>query len=412
MNAPNNARDILIVDDTIENLKILVAMLSQAGYHVRPVNNGTLALQIARNSAPDLILLDIRMPNMDGYQVCEQLKSNPATHDIPIIFISAQHNLHDKLQAFRAGGVDYITKPFQLEEVQARVETQIKLQELRQRDQEHIQNLAREIETRKKIEAQLREYQQNLEQLVAERTAELEKSLKQERAMRTQLIQADRLISMGRLSASIAHEIKNPMQSILGCLGLAKEAIANGQPPDKYLEVAEKAVYRVTHIINQMRDLNRSTHNRRTLVDLNTLLDEVLLLTKKQAEQHNIEVVRQAEIGVQPIWGVANQLNQVFLNLVLNALESMPEGGQLQIIISQTDDPSGVKLEFRDNGVGIAPEHLPHIFESFFTTKSEGFGLGLAISYEIIHQHRGKLEVTSQVGKGSTFTVWLPTTLR
>lgn len=412
MNTPNNARDILIVDDTIENLKILVAMLSQAGYHVRPVNNGALALRIARNSTPDLILLDIRMPNMDGYQVCEQLKSDPATHDIPIIFISAQHNLHDKLQAFRAGGVDYITKPFQLEEVQARVETQLKLQELRQRDQEHIQSLAREIEIRKKIEAQLREYQQHLEQLVAERTAELEKSLKQERAMRAQLIQADRLISMGRLSASIAHEIKNPMQSILGCLGLAKEATASGQPPDKYLEVAEKAVYRVTHIINQMRDLNRPTHNRRTLVDLNTLLDEVLLLTKKQAEQHNVEVVRQTEIGVQPIWGVANQLNQVFLNLVLNALEAMPEGGRLQISISQTDDPSGVKLEFRDNGVGIAPEHLPHIFESFFTTKNEGFGLGLAISYGIIHQHRGKLEVTSQVGKGSTFTVWLPTTLR
>ncbi len=412
MSGQSKDKDILVVDDTIENLRLLVSMLSKQGYRVRPVNNGALALQIARTVLPNVILLDIRMPNMNGYEVCSRLKSDPVTRDIPVIFISAQHDIQGKLQAFRVGGVDYITKPFQLAEVRARVETQISLQELRQRDKEYIQNLTREIESRKRAEAQLLEYQQHLEEMVAERTAELRQALEQERSMRAQLIHADRLASMGQLSASIAHEIKNPMQSILGCLGLAREAVEEGEDPGRYFEVAEDAVHRVTDILGQMRELNRPPDDARALTDVTAVLHQVLLLTKKQCEQHNVEVVQKTQSDIQPVWATTDQIYQVFLNLVLNALDAMPQGGQLQITTTQTDRPPGVQIEFQDNGVGISPEHLPHIFEPFFTTKHDGSGLGLAVSYGIVHRHGGKLNATSQLGKGTIFTVWLPTTLR
>ncbi len=122
--------------------------------------------------------------------------------------------------------------------------------------------------------------------------------------------------------------------------------------------------------------------------------------------------MQKTQSDIQPVWATTDQIYQVFLNLVLNALDAMPQGGQLQITTTQTDRPPGVQIEFQDNGVGISPEHLPHIFEPFFTTKHDGSGLGLAVSYGIVHRHGGKLNATSQLGKGTIFTVWLPTTLR
>lgn len=404
--------DILIVDDTVENLKILVTLLEKKGYNVRPVNNGELALRAVRASSPDLILLDIRMQKMDGVEVCRQLKADKATRDIPIIFVSAQQDIQDKLEAFQAGGVDYITKPFQLEEVSIRVETQIKLQNYHRRDKEHIKKLAKEIEMRKEIERKLRNYQKNLEGLVAERTAELEKSLEQERATRAQLIHADRLVSMGRLSASVAHEIKNPMQSILGCLGLAEEAVDEGRNADKYFVVARDAVGRVSDILDRMRDLNRTSDETRVSADVNAVLKQVCALTEKHFQDNNVEVLWEKEENLPYVWMTPSQINQVFLNLLINANDAMPNGGIIKIETSPTENPAGIKVDVSDEGIGIDSDNLAKIFEPFFTTKDEGTGLGLAISYGIIEKHNGHLSVTSQLGAGSTFTVWLPISLR
>ena len=146
-------KDILIVDDTPDNLHVLSQMLSQQGYKVRPVTNGARALTAAQTLPPDLILLDIRMPHMDGYEVCERLKADAQTHDIPIIFISALSETQDKVKAFAIGGVDYVTKPFQLEEVLARVETHITLRDLQKQLQEANQRYERELMLVGKIQA-------------------------------------------------------------------------------------------------------------------------------------------------------------------------------------------------------------------------------------------------------------------
>lgn len=411
MSETKKKSDILVVDDTVVNLKILVALLDKKGYNVRPVTSGEAALRAVHAAPPDLILLDIRMPEMDGYEVCQKLKADDASRDIPVIFVSAQHDIQDKLQAFQVGGVDYITKPFQLEEVSVRVETQLNLQEFRRRDKKHIANLDKEIEARKIVEKELRKHQDHLEELVMERTEELEKSLVQERATRSQLIHADRLASMGRLSASVAHEIKNPMQSILGCLGLAEEAVDEGRNADKYFVVARDAVDRVSNILNRMRDLNRESGETRISADINELLEKVCLLTEKHFMDSGVEVLWKKE-ELPSVWMTPEQINQVFLNLLINARDSMPNGGTVSIQLSITEDPVGIKIDFIDEGEGIHPDHIANVFEPFFTTKDDGTGLGLAISYGIIDKHDGHLSVTSELGKGSTFTVWLPVSMR
>jgi len=412
MSETKKKSDILVVDDTIVNLKILVALLGKKGYNVRPVTSGEAALRAVYAASPDLILLDIRMPKMDGFEVCRQLKADKSTRDIPIIFVSAQHDIQDKLEAFQAGGVDYITKPFHIEEVSVRVKTQLRLQEFRRRDKKHIASLDKEVKARKIVEKKLRKYQNQLEELVNQRTAELEKALEQERSTRAQLIHADRLISMGRLSASVAHEIKNPMQSILGCLGLAEEAVDEGRNADKYFVVARDAVNRVSNILDRMRDLNRTSVETRVSTNINHILEKVIFLTEKHFQDSNVEVLWQKDENLPNVWMTPTQINQVFLNLLINANDAMPKGGIIEIKTSQTENPAGVEVDFIDNGTGIAANNLTNIFEPFFTTKDDGTGLGLAISFGIIEKHNGHLKVTSELEVGSTFSVWLPTSLR
>jgi DNA-binding response OmpR family regulator len=156
--------DILVVDDTPENLHLLITMLNGCGYSVRPALSGELALTSARNSSPDIILLDIMMPEMDGYEVCQHLKSDPLTCDIPVIFLSALGEAVDKVKAFNVGGIDYITKPFFLEEVMSRIETQLEIQRLRKQDKRNIERLSEEVTERKQAEQALYIANNNLDQ--------------------------------------------------------------------------------------------------------------------------------------------------------------------------------------------------------------------------------------------------------
>ncbi|MEG4285321.1 response regulator [Microcoleus sp. A006_D1] len=464
---PNRA-NILVVDDTPENLRLLAGILSEKGYQVRPVPNGKLALSAAQKMPPDLVLLDIMMPEMDGYEVCQRLKDSEVTKDIPVIFISAINDVMDKVKAFGVGGVDFITKPFQVEEVLARIDTHLKICSLQQSLQEKNQDLATAIH--------------------------------QLQATQEQLIQSEKMAALGQLIAGIAHEINTP----LGIIGSSIDNIANFwddnlvKMPQFFQQLSGESqtyflslVYRATHQESSftskekrkfkqlIRDLIReSVENPEeiadTLVDMEIYQDieqllplfklpdwEVILNTayqfssfkrsinliqrataksgkvvfalksyahfdskqeKIQANLHDgIETVltlyqNQLKQGIEVVKNYGNlpkivcypdELNQVWTNLIHNALQAMDYKGTLTIETHQQE--ANIVLKFTDNGKGIPTEVLPKIFQPFFTTKSagEGSGLGLDIVRKILEKHEGTIAVESVPGQ-TTFTVSLP----
>ena len=231
----------------------------------------------------------------------------------------------------------------------------------------------------------------------------------EQKQIQAALLQAEKLAIAGKLAASLAHEINNPLQSVIGCLGLAKETLAEGGDVSQYLRVAHEELRRVARIVAQLRDLNRPPRpEKKEPTDVNGLLEGVLVLSRKQCENRQVEIIWKAAADLPLLLLARDQVQQVFLNLLLNALDAMPGGGRFQVSTTRTSQPAGVRIAFTDSGVGIPPDVLPHVFDLFYSTKPEGLGLGLPISHDIVKQHGGRIEINSQVGEGTTVTVWLP----
>ncbi len=241
------------------------------------------------------------------------------------------------------------------------------------------------------------------------RIAGIAEDITDQKQAQAALVQAERLAMAGQLAASLAHEINNPLQSAVGCLDLGLEALDAGRDVRPFMVVAAEASARAAGIVAQLRALHRRSRlEERELTNLNTLLKDVLILTRKQCEDFRVEVVWQACSDLPSLQLMPGTMQQVFLNLVINAIEAMPQGGRLGVTMKRTEQPQGVSVEFDDTGTGIAPEMLEHLFEPFNTTKPEGLGLGLFISQNTVQQHGGSLKVQSRLGRGTTFTVWLP----
>jgi len=175
------------------------------------------------------------------------------------------------------------------------------------------------------------------------------------------------------------------------------------------LEIGAEELQRAASIVSQLRDLSRPSElTERELTSVKELVEHVMLLTQKKCLQHHVEIARGLGRDLPRLSVAPNQIQQVFLNLMLNAVEAMPDGGRLVVQATRTGEPDGVCVTFADTGCGIPPDVLPNIFDPFFTTKEEGLGLGLYVTQSIVDAHSGRIDVESQVGKGTTFTVWLP----
>jgi len=232
----------------------------------------------------------------------------------------------------------------------------------------------------------------------------------EKRANQEALMHAERLSLAGQLGASLAHEINNPLQSVIGCLGLAEEMLEDGNQVRSYLDIAMEELERTAKIVNQLRDLSRPSDMKdKQPIDLNTLVEKVLFLTRKIRQTNRVELIWDPADRLPLVPLVAESIQQVCINLVLNAIAAMPEGGQLEVTTHLTDAPAGVCITFMDTGTGIEPAHMERIFEPFYSTHLEGLGLGLFISKKIIEQHDGQIEVESHPEKGTTFQIWLPT---
>ena len=536
---------VLIADDERNAVALLTHILERDGFAVESARDGESALQKAKELHPDLILMDVQMPHMNGFEVTQHLREDPETARIPVIFVTAAaREPSDVAHGFQLGADDYIRKPYNYHELLARAHSKMRARQLEDRlqrrskelealvriggefnqrlglndlteliltiasqelnashaelflfdedrrlimwrdvghgmrsltDGEHVLEDERTVAARvfrqgeplllanaleesvaylpnaaalhsvaavplrhhgwlvgillvaderpqhfsenslrllrsigeqaalairnAQLHAALQRYAQNLEEMVEQRTHELQ-------AAQAQLVRTEKLAALGRLAAGIAHEVNNPLQPILNCLEVAIEDIERGNNVDaEVLRVAEREVQRIKSIVTRLLDFARPSTSDKVALNLHELIDEILTLTNKQLERMCIEPLVQLESS-SPLTGNPNQIKQVLLNLVLNAMQAMPNGGRLRI--HTYDKEGGVAIEISDTGVGMNEETIAQIFEPFYSTKDDGTGLGLAVSYGIIQGHGGEIQVESEPGRGSRFTVWLP----
>ena len=362
--ASTKVANLLIVDDAPANLELLAGLLRRAGFRVRPVPSGELALQAARHELPDLILLDINMPGLNGYEVCARLKADSALQAVPVIFLSALDDVLDKVKAFSVGGVDYVSKPFQFEEVEARVRTHLAL---------------------RRQECQLQESLAQLKELETQR---------------------DGLVHM------IVHDLRSPLSSILMFLDLLRDG-APMEPSQMAVLVRAtgESATQMKALITQILDVSRLEAGQMPLKlephdltqTLRTTLESLTALAGKR------QVHLQApETTLFPF--DEDLMSRVMTNLLSNAIKFTPPTGEVRVAI--THQAECVRVTVTDTGAGIAPEHHQKIFEKFGQAESGhkqvGTGLGLTFCRLAVAAHGGKIGLESQPGCGSTFWFTLP----
>jgi len=404
--------DILVVDDTPDNLRLLLGILGKQGYNVRPASDGAYALSTAQANPPDLILLDIKMPDMNGYEVCERLKADERTRDIPVIFVSALNDTFDKVKGFAVGAMDYICKPFQAEEVLARVNTHVSVWRLQHELQERNVQLHQELVWREQAEEELRVLNQRLH----EANGQLQAANEQLQDVNQQLQETN--ASKDTFFSIIAHDLRNPFNALLtlteflvqGGRTLSKEHIL--EKLDKLYQSAEKAYGLVENLLEWSR-------LERGLIDcvphqfrLWDLAEKNVRLFHNSAEQKQITLSNLVPSDTMA-YADYQMIDMIIRNLLSNALKFTSSGGAIEVSLVRRDDHT-VELSVKDSGVGMDQKILDTLFRidrrstKPGTDGEQGSGLGLILCKEMVEKNNGSITVESEVGKGSKFIVALP----
>ncbi|WP_207683009.1 ATP-binding response regulator [Desulfonema magnum] len=403
--------DILIVDDTVAILHLLSDILKGQGYKVRSVTNGAMAIKAAGASPPDIILLDIRMPEMNGYDVCNQLKADERTHKIPIIFLSALDEMSDKVKAFSMGGVDYITKPFQPEEVLARVQTHLTLRNLQKCLEEKNILLQQEVIERKRAEEALQKAHDHLEVRVQERTAELSIS-------NAELAKALRL--KDDFLSTISHELRTPLNPILGFSSALNSGLLGtlSQEQQEAVVSIEKSGRHLLELINDILNFAQISAGELELkitpVSTGSICSASLELIRKNAEKKHLKIFSSVDRDAVVIQADERRVKQILVHLLSNAVKFTPKGGSIGLETKADSEKQVIYFTIWDTGIGIAKEDMARLFRPFLQLDSglsrryEGTGLGLVLAYNMAKLHGGNISVSSEAGKGSRFTVRLP----
>lgn len=405
----DNKNTILIVDDNATNLGVLFEYLMAKGFKVLVAQSGEDALNLLDEVLPDMILLDILMPGIDGFETCRQIKTRTATADIPIIFMTAVSDTIDKVKGFDLGAVDYITKPFQHEEVLARVETQLTLQRLKKRLQKKNDELA--------------EANRNLEKLLSEKTS--------------QLIQQEKSAIIGRMLQGIIHNLKTPLAVIKNSTSVIRRKMTKLKNAGAYEQLNDKCASMLASMAEDTETVTRAYAHIITIVDnlmaksrmdqeedfaninINKLLEQELAFFKANAQfKHNTKKIVDFDTVIEAQPMIYTNVAQVVENLIHNALDAMWNADTQQLTITTRQDEKNIYVDISDTGMGIPADKINKIFTPFYTTKPArgdeqtgeptGTGLGLHTCVELLKPLNGRLSVTSEPGKGSTFTIELP----
>ncbi|MCP4348755.1 MAG: response regulator [Desulfobacterales bacterium] len=388
MNDPFSDVRILIVDDHTDNLRVLSDILKKQGCKVRSLRKGRAVFSSVLQSPPDIILLDIMMPDMHGYDVCKQLKADERTRDIPVIFISALHETKEKIRAFSAGGVDYVTKPFHTEEVAARINSHLMMQRLHDELREKNALLESEIAERMRMEEELRRAKESAEAANQAKSAFL---------------------------ANMSHELRTPMNSILGYAQILRRSRNLADSEKKGLDVIHRSGNHLLTLINDILDLAKAEAGKLELspgpINLYDLMGGVTDIMHMAAHQKNIRFVSDFPDDL-PAFVQADEkrLRQILLNLLGNAVKFTKSGSVTLKIRTPVPDSERISLKFEvtDTGIGMSPEEIERVFRPFEQAGDEknrvqGTGLGLAITRQLVSLMGGEIHAESKYGNGSVF---------
>lgn len=407
---------ILIVDDELASRMKLEKIMESVGSY-ESVENGEDALKATMSeNLPDLILLDINMPGIDGYEVCKRLKAGAQTKDIPIIFLTADTDIESITRGLELGAVDYITKPFHKEEVKARARTHLSLKKMREELQ--VKNTI--------LENQVKVIQEKTEQL---------------RQKDLQLIEMDRIAGIGTLAAGIAHEINNPLSFVKSSVGFLKKSadkmagalqywddkpvsgpLMNGYKDHlseinfehikktlstKY-DTIQRGIERIMKIVNNLKRFSRVDMETSGKVNINQSVEDAIEILGTP-DTEGMEFIK--ELEEIPLMDCSpNEINQCLLHTLKNAIDAVENNGKIRITTSYDKREEQIIVRIVDNGKGMPPEVLRQAFHPFFTTKApgSGTGIGLSLTERIIKHHGGKINISSKEGEGTTVTMLLP----
>lgn len=482
---PNQHNKILIIEDEPDISDYLYDTLAMTGYEVFQAYDGLEGLEKLKQEKPNLVLLDIMMPKLDGLEVCRQIRSDKEVSSTKVIFITAKGSLEEKLEGFQAGANDFIVKPFSSSELLARIEAHLRIDML-SRDLELSERRYRQLiehspdgillfspegkllflnsrfESILPVRFEKIEPGQTLDKLAENSLVFSEISTLLEKVRETELIvtktfsislqkghttyleirgippevpgarndmiqvvmrdvtekfnmekvisRAEKINSLGILTAGIAHEVNNPLAGIANAIHILKRDSIESKKRDELLELILSNITRISRIIDDLRVFSRQERLESDNFELVPVIEETLKLLRYQRENDQIEIHFEPN-GFKPVVeGSKNQFQQLVLNLLLNASQAIDGSGQIKVDLVNLTDSHSLQLKISDTGCGIPDDQLDQIFDPFFTTKRDwrGTGLGLAVSYRIVQLLKGTITVTSQVEKGTTFTITLP----
>jgi two-component system sensor histidine kinase/response regulator len=384
---------VLVVDDIAANRNLLGETLEPNGYEVLLASNGLMALKVAAKAKPNLILMDVNMPDMDGYEACAQLKADPDLAEIPVIFITANDDQESLVKGFEAGGVDYIAKPFKEKEVLMRVETHLK-----------IRTLTKALE---ETNAELGVKNDALKSEVQRRTQAEEKA-------------NDANEAKSRFLSFISHEMRSPLNAIIGFSEELTDSLGADSNTDN-LEDAQSIHRSGKHLlglINNLLDLSKIEAGKMPLIledfDPKQLIEDLSRDVEPLVRQKSNTINIEANEWDGTVHADSTKLKQVLMNLISNA-GKFSENGTINITLNcATADGSKFSIAVSDKGIGMTDEQMAKLFQPYqqatdsTSKKYGGTGLGLAISRQFCRLMGGDLIVESRAGEGSTFTVSLP----
>jgi len=344
---------ILVVDDNADNVELLAKRLKALGYSTCEAYDGEQALVRVAEEDPDLIILDVMMPKLDGFEVCRRLKTDERTRTIPVIMLTAKREVPDKIRGLDTGADDYVTKPFNPQELMARVRSLLTL-----------------------------------------------RTLQEKRATE------EKLGALGQMAEGVAHEVRNPMVTIGGFARRIRDRLPEEDPLREYAEHIIKEVERLETMVEEIVRFKALMISPYEPVDLRAVVDEALAERSKGLAAGAIRVVRRFDPALPTIQGDRANLLLAVGNIVQNAFESMEDGGTLTATLGSEGER--VRLEIADTGCGIAKSELSNVFDPFYTSKMTGAGMGLTMVHRIVTRHGGDVDLASQPGVGTTVTVRLP----